>query len=244
MILEAYQNSSFVVASVLIAILTAYVAMETSSRIPEHEGNIRIKWVLISACCLGGGIWSMHFIGMLGYSLPIPVGYNVGLTVSSLLIPITMAAAGFYLAFQAPELSWSRNIELGVIYGLAIVAMHYTGMAAMRMDASIDWNYWYVFASIAVAIVAATAAIRASFVRLRFLPAILGSLIMGAAISGMHYTGMCAVTVVSKSLDFTEPATILSMSREGLGVGVTLVAFMILMTGLATAAYDRRHPSA
>lgn len=240
MILPAFQVSSFVAASVLIAVLTAYVAMETSSRIPEHTGSRRTLWLFISAACLGGGIWSMHFVAMLGYVLPIPVGYDITLTIASFFLPIFMAAWGFHLAFQTEALHLSRAVALGFIYGLAIAGMHYTGMAAMRMDATIDWNIFYIILSIFIAIVAATASIGASFMRMSFLPTILGSLIMGGAISGMHYTAMCAVTVIGDTQRIETDDYAFSVDRESLGLWVTAVTFIILTVGLLTAAYDRR----
>lgn len=238
MIMEPHYSWPFVVASVLISTFTAYVAMETASRIPEHITDHRVKWIIISSLCLGGGIWAMHFVAMLGYVVPMPVNYDMGLTFLSLVVPIVVAAIGFHLIFKSAELTWRRNITLGGVYGLAIVAMHYTGMAAMEMDATMEWNYFIVFLSFVVAFVAATAAIRASFYRLGLIQALVGSVLMGIAISGMHYTGMAALTMVSHSEHEYVPAA-LSIGREQLGAWVTIVTFAILMVGLITASHDR-----
>jgi NO-binding membrane sensor protein with MHYT domain len=242
-ILQTYQSPEFVLASVLIAVMTAYVAIETSSRIREygHGDDLRLVWLSVSALCLGGGIWSMHFVAMLGYVTTIAIGYNIALTALSLLVPIVIAGVGFHFAATTPVLSWWRTSVIGTIYGMAIVAMHYTGMAAMRMEATIDWNLAYVLASVVVAIVASTAAIRAAFMRLSFLPTVVGSVLMGLAISGMHYTAMCAVTLIgAPGVDVLEMASVTTMTRGQLASGVTIVAFVVLMGCLMASAYDRR----
>ena len=241
MILPDTYRIEFVVASILIAVLTAYAAMSTSSMIRDYSPRTvqHWGWILVSAACLGGGIWAMHFVAMLGYVLPIPVNYNVLLTIASLLLPILVAIPGFYIAFQEKKLTWTRNLMIGTIYGIAIVGMHYTGMAAMDMKAYIDWDMTYVILSVMVAVIAATASIRASFIQLSFIPAIAGSVLMGIAISGMHYTAMCAVTVVGdQSIQVSSPEAI--VTRTSLGVGVIVLAFGILLTGLIFAGQHRR----
>src|SRR5687767_432186 len=90
-------NELFVVASVLIAIWTSYAAIEISPRLQHHHGWSRFGWILLASICAGGGIWSMHFMGMLAFTLPLPVTYDVSTTVLSLILPIIGAALAFYV---------------------------------------------------------------------------------------------------------------------------------------------------
>lgn len=239
---ESIQQPTHVAISILVAILTAFVAMETASRIPEHSGARRFVWVVISAICLGGGIWSMHFIAMLGFLLPIPVDYDPALTLLSLVLPIVVAGLGFHFMFTGDgsmTKTKTKILVLGIVYGIAIVTMHYIGMAAMEMQAYIEWDYVYVVLSVVVAIAAATASIGATSVGLSVVPAIASSVLMGAAISGMHYIAMCAVSVI-KNPDVVGPiASGYKLGNQSLGIWVMAVSITILFTGLLFSIYDR-----
>ena len=143
---------------------------------------------------MGLGIWSMHFIGMLAFDLPIPVGLRPWH--HPVLAGGLDRRFGCPVAGVAPSLPWRRLLAGAVLMGLGIAAMHYLGMAAMRMQPGIDYHPGWFAASIAVAIGAAGAALWIAF-RLRAeqrntLLRALASLVMGLAIVGMHYTGMAA----------------------------------------------------
>ena len=146
---------------------------------------------------MGMGIWSMHFIGMLAFRLPVPMSYDVSITLLSLLIAVVVSAFALYTVSRE-RLGLGRLLRGGLIMGAGIASMHYTGMAAMRMGATVRYHPELLALSIGIAVVASWAALWMAF-RLRgnSLPSDVrrkagSALLMGAAICGMHYTGMAA----------------------------------------------------
>src|SRR5947209_7168384 len=121
-------DSALVALSFAVACFASYAALDLGSRIRASMGLARAAWLATAAVAMGGGIWSMHFIAMLAFIMPMPVGYDVGLTAVSLLVAIAVTGAGFYVIgtrqATALELAFS-----GLSMGVGIVAMHYTGMA-------------------------------------------------------------------------------------------------------------------
>ena len=191
-------NYGLVAVSVLVAILASYTAFDLASRITASRGRTARAWLVGGAFSMGTGIWSMHFLGMLAFSLPIPMSYDLTITGLSLLIAIVVS--GYALQIVSRDSLGARKLALGgVIMGLGICAMHYAGMAAMPMQPGPSYDPLLVAASIAIAIAAALAALWIAF-RLRGESewtryAKLGSaVIMGFAITGMHYTGMAAAS--------------------------------------------------
>ncbi|HEX6468856.1 MAG TPA: MHYT domain-containing protein [Streptosporangiaceae bacterium] len=167
-----------------------------TTRAQVLAGRSRIQWLMAGALAIGGtGIWVMHFIGMLGFSVSsTTIRYDIPLTLLSALIAMVAAGIGLYIA-GARDVSTERLLLGGLITGLGVAAMHYMGMAAMHMNAFISYNPAVVVASIGIAIFAATAALWAAL-HLRNKWATVGAaLIMGIAVSAMHYTGMFAMHV-------------------------------------------------
>jgi diguanylate cyclase (GGDEF)-like protein/PAS domain S-box-containing protein len=193
--LIGHHSPLLVVVSILIAIFSAYTALDMASRITGSTGRARHGWLAAGATIMGFGIWSMHFIGMLAFSLPINVGYDAATTLLSLLIAIIMSAFGLWLVSRE-KLGWRRLLPGGVIFGLGVACMHYSGMEAMQMHASLHYDPLLFALSIVVAISASIIALwinhrlrdSARFVLLRMGAA----LFVGLAIAGMHYTGMAA----------------------------------------------------
>ena len=194
--LESSYNEVLVACSIVVAILASYTALNTASRVSSASGRTAVLWLVGGSFAMGFGIWSMHFVGMLAFSLPIDLGYNVPLTLLSLLIAIASSALALYLVCQ-DKLPLGRLLSGGILMGLGIASMHYTGMEAMLMNPYIFYVPWLVVLSIIIAIVASLGALwlafrlreeakRATFSRLG------ASLVMGCAIIGMHYTGMAA----------------------------------------------------
>jgi NO-binding membrane sensor protein with MHYT domain len=135
----------------------------------------------------------MHFIAMLGFTIPgMAIRYNVPVTVLSMLIAVAVIAAGLFIVGFGPN-STPRLVLAGVIAGIGVASMHYIGMAAMRMPAAMSYRWPLFGLSVVIAIVAATAALWFAL-RLHGLWATIGAaLIMGVAVSGMHYTGMASM---------------------------------------------------
>ncbi len=195
--LVGHYNSVLVVFSVLVAILASYTALDMAARITAMQGRSAHWWWLAGgALAMGIGIWSMHFIGMLAFDLPMPMGYDPAITVLSLLIGISSSAFALWLVCRE-ELPWPRLVGGALLMGAGVAGMHYTGMAAMRMTMGIQYTPSLVILSLLIAVVASGAALWMAFqlrkdsARVRLFRAG-AAVVMGFAISGMHYTGMAA----------------------------------------------------
>lgn len=174
--------------------LGAFLGLRCTARAMACSGRERLRWLLLAALSIGTtGIWVMHFIAMLGYTIPGQViHYNVPITIGSMLIAVVVVGIGL-LIVGFGERTWRNLLLAGTFAGLGVAAMHYTGMLAMRMSARMTYNPELFALSVVIAIVAATAALWAAL-NLSGLKATLGAaLIMGVAVSGMHYTGMAAM---------------------------------------------------
>src|SRR5260370_24932661 len=145
--------------SLAVATLASYTALDLSGRISllAHLRQ-RHAWLAGGAAAMGVGIWSMHFIGVLAFSLPIPLGYDLTITACSLAIAVLVSYFALYVITRE-TLGRARLATGGVLMGLGIAGMHYTGDAAMRMQPSIQYRPLLFLASIAIAIAASTAAL-------------------------------------------------------------------------------------
>ena len=196
---EGTYNLTLVSLSYVVAVAASYTALELSRRVSESSGTVATLWLVGGAFSMGVGIWTMHFVGMLAFSMPMPFSYDVLITVISLFVGMAAAAFAIFIASRKRN-SLAKIALSGLLLGGGIAAMHYTGMAAMRMDAVISYDTTLVVLSIAIAVIAACAAIWIIFTLSTFendnLPLLkLGAaLIMGVAICGMHYTGMAAAS--------------------------------------------------
>jgi NO-binding membrane sensor protein with MHYT domain len=152
-------------------------------------------WLALGAASIGCGIWTMHFIAMIGFQVvETRVRYDAGLTVLSLAVAIVVVGIGvFIVGYRGAS---TLNLAFaGVITGLGVAAMHYLGMAALHLNGTIRYDAAVVTLSVVIAVVAATAALWAAVTIRGFLTSLGASLIMGIAVTGMHYTGMSAVSV-------------------------------------------------
>jgi NO-binding membrane sensor protein with MHYT domain len=226
---------TLVIVSVSVAVLAAYASLELAGRIRASSGWVRWLWLVTGAISLGGGIWSMHFIGMLALILPVPVTYDLPLTALSFLIPIVFAAVGYYIVYWRSE-SWPRLLLGGVVIGTAIATMHYTGMAALRMPAIASYELPWVATSVVIAIAASTVALWLAFISQTAIIRFCGSS-MGVAISGMHYTGVAGFICTPIQGRYF-PLT--GLSPTGLAPWVSGVSLILLWQILAFAAYNRR----
>jgi signal transduction histidine kinase/ActR/RegA family two-component response regulator len=223
--------------SYVVAYLGSYTALDMGGRLVSAEGASRRLWLAATAIVLGGGIWSMHFVAMLAMNVDIPVSYDPGITVLSLLIAIAFTAVGFRLVARGAAPSPLRLLAAGVIVGMGVVAMHYSGMAAMRFAGTLRYDYWIVALSVLIAVVAATAALFLALNLTQTWHKLAAAAVMAAAICGMHYTGMAAVTVV---VDAAVVDTSDSLARPLLALAVATSTFAILCIGLTIAFIDRR----
>jgi diguanylate cyclase (GGDEF)-like protein/PAS domain S-box-containing protein len=227
-----------VVLSVLAGILAAFAALSLAGRLVSADREARRWWLGASAAALGGGIWSMHFLGMLALEMPVHAAYDVRLTVLSLVISVAVTAAGLFTVSRFGA-GWRTVAASGVLVGVGVAAMHYVGMAGMDMPGvTVDYDPLLVLLSIAIAIVAATAALRCAFRRGSTASYLLASVLMGAAISGMHYTGVAAA-----SFTLGDHPTVFShahIERDGLAFGIVAACTALLLLGLIIAYFDRK----
>ena len=232
--LQGNYNLALVLASLFIASIASYTTLDLADRIRAVTVGRRAYWLGGGALSMGLGIWSMHFIGMLSFSLPIPLGYDTAITLYSLLI----AAAISYFALDVatrPNLTTAKLALSGTLLGLGISAMHYTGMYALRMSA-IAYSPVLLAASVFIAIVAATAAlwlaysIRGRDGRIFWLYRPAAALVMGLAITGMHFTGMAAVDfpigTVCRSVSEID-STWLAMAVGGAAFGILTITVVL-----------------
>jgi PAS domain S-box-containing protein len=223
-----------VVLSVMLAVLASYTALDLAGRVAAAAGRQRSAWIGGGALAMGFGIWSMHFTAMLAYQLPVPIRYHWGLTALSLGIAIGVSAIALRIMGRE-RVAPTALLGAGLGLGVAIAGMHYTGMAAVRVPGALRYHPLLVAASVAIALVAATAALWL-LLHFRFrmgVPAAWGKAgsagVMGVAITGMHYTAMAAVTFVpaSGATDLTA-GDLLAPAELAVGVvGGTLVVLAL-----------------
>ena len=231
-------DTTLVIMSVAIAILASYTALDLAARIRASVGWMRRVWLGTAAVAMGGGIWAMHFVAMLAFDMPgMAVGYDLTLTLLSLLTAIAVTGIGFTVMADAAG-SVTRLGAAGLLMGLGVVAMHYMGMAAMRMAGTIAYDRLWFGTSVLIAIGAATTALWLASRNRGQAEKIAAALVMGGAIAGMHYAGMRAATFTTHGIVAT--GGIASVGRTALAVGVFAATFLILFLSLVAAMFDRR----
>jgi NO-binding membrane sensor protein with MHYT domain/signal transduction histidine kinase len=235
-------NYSLVALSVLIAMFASYAALNLASRVTAAGGWTRSLWVLGGACAMGTGIWSMHYIGMLAFILPIPVAYHWPTVLLSLFAAILASAISLYVVSRQ-KMGASQAVAGSVLMGAGIAGMHYIGMAAMRLQAMCQFNSFLVVLSVVLAVLISLAALWISFhfrdektgtVRKK----LAGAVVMGAAIPVMHYTGMAAASFTASSMpvDLSHAVSISTLGTAG----IVAVTFIVLGLALLTSWVDRR----
>lgn len=193
-------NLYLVALSYLVSVLGALTGLFVATHVRDAEGRVHLGWLLMAATLIGGcAIWAMHFLGMIAWNPGGPMAYDTPMTLVSLVVPVVFVLFGLFAAFRWPD-SMGARVIAGTITGLGVAAMHYTGMAAIRIAAELTYEPTMVGLSVVIAIVAAIAALHIiarteGFLRYASAP------IMGVAVCGMHYTGMAALTVRPAEID-------------------------------------------
>ncbi len=234
LIYEGSYNPTWVIISVLLAILASYAALSASNRIKSlHNTTSRLTWALISALTLGVGIWSMHFIGMLALNLPCVIEYDTFTTLISIVPAILAGGVALGLAWHG-ETRLSIGVR-SVLLGAGIGTMHYTGMAAMRLDGFVRYDPSLFALSILVAIALSYLALHVK-VSLKQPHDALAAVILGAAVSGMHYTAMTAAYFV-RGDGAALPSTVFTTNT--LAIAVALTTAFLALGALTLAAISR-----
>ena len=231
-----------VVLSVLIAICAAYAALDLAARTTAAKGKIRVAWLAGGATAMGLGIWSMHYIGMLAFSLPVLVLYDWPTVLLSLLAAIFASVVALYVVSRQ-KMGWVSVLVGSIFMGGGIATMHYTGMAAMRAHAMCSYDPLLLTLSVVSAITISLIALWLTFHSREEAKTPLwwkaaSAVIMGAAIPIMHYTGMAAARF-TPSTEVPDISHAVSTSTLGFA-GVSSVTLLVLGAAVLTSAFDRR----
>jgi NO-binding membrane sensor protein with MHYT domain len=230
--------------------LGCFLGLRCTTRARAYSGAARVRWLALAGVSMGTtGIWVMHFIAMLGFTIGgQTIRYNVTMTVLSMLIAVAVVSVGlFVVGFGGDRVS--PLLLGGAIIGCGVGSMHYLGMAAMRMPDTVRYNTLLLILSLVIAVIAGTAALSAALRLSAVWSTLTASLIMGIAVSGMHYTGMAAMRVHG----IQDPAMASSMQGgtsavtllPALIVGISILAFILTaVVSLAPTAEEIREDAA
>ncbi|MGJ9418995.1 MHYT domain-containing protein [Massilia sp. CMS3.1] len=236
-----HYEPTLVVVSIVVAIYASYTALSLAERVRYSHGRATCWWMAGGAVAMGSGIWAMHFIGMQAFRLPFPVGYDTAITFVSWLLPV-LASLLALSQISRPAPQASHFIVSAVVMGIGINAMHYTGMAAMRMRPGIEYDPLLFGISVLIAIGASAGALWLAFhLRHRMqhgkLTQVAAAIVMGGAIVGMHYTAMEAAHFSPGSICLEANVGI---SQDLLAGMVTVTALLLLTIATLVAVYDSR----
>ncbi len=239
-IMHTGYDPALVTLSIAIAVFASYTALDLGSRVRTAAPGLRWAWIAGAALAMGGGIWAMHFIGMLAFEMGMPAAYDLGLTVGSLLIAVGVTGAAFALVSRRGASARALLVS-GPLMGIGVAAMHYTGMAAMRVPGNVAYSLPVVALSVGIAITAATAALWLTFRQHGVWQKLLAALVMGVAVAGMHYTGMAAAafTAESDGAGMAHAAT-LGGTQVNLALSVAGATFVILFLAMLTSSLDQQ----
>ncbi|WP_121392733.1 MHYT domain-containing protein [Actinokineospora cianjurensis] len=213
--------------SYLISCLGCALGLMSMQRARAHSGWSRRAWLALGAVSIGGtGIWVMHFVAMMGFAVDgTEIRYDLFRTVISLVLAVGIVAIGLSAVVNG-HAGWARLVGAGTITGIGVASMHYVGISAMRMSASVTYVVTLLVLSIVIAVVAATAALWATLNVRGMAATVAAALIMGVAVNGMHYTGMAAMEVTTPT------------GRTGTVTGLDAYAFfgpLAMVLGVLTA---------
>ena len=225
--MEASYNWFLVSLSFLIAVFGSFTGLQITNGMKSSAAGPTPLWIIAAAVSLGGGaIWTMHFIGMLAYQVPMDIGYLPGPTFASLALAVIAVGIGIYIAVSG-KLSIIRLLGAGLFTGLAVAGMHYLGMEAMVMPGStMVYDKTLVGASLGIAVVAATVALWLAVNLKGTLIMLASAVVMAIAVCGMHYTGMAAMSMVHNHED---DQTIIENSMSPMTMGLFIFCASMLL---------------
>jgi PAS domain S-box-containing protein len=240
--MPASYNPVLVVVSVVVAMLASFAALDLAGRVRSDTGATRLGWIAGGATVMGIGIWSMHFVGMLAFHLPVPIRYDVPLMLLSVVVAIAASLLALVIVTRLRLHIWTIAPG-GIVMGLAIAGMHYIGMASVRTDARLSYTPSIVSLSVLIAIVASFVALWLAF-RFRsdlttkgVLLKILSAVVMGVAISGMHYTAMAAAHFAPGHR--MAPSTYHINASGELAAAVAVSTILVIVLAVIGAIIDR-----
>ncbi len=238
MVVTGTYDPYLVALSIVVAAFASYTALDLGGRVAAARGLARRVWLAAAAITMGGGIWSMHFVAMLAFIMPTPMSYDIGLTTLSLVVAIFVTGGGFYVISRHSG-SPLRLVLSGIFMGLGIAAMHYIGMAAMREHVELSYDQMFVALSLIIAIGASTAALWLAFRTTDLGQKLIAAVVMGLAISGMHYTAMGGTTFAAHG-PVPEVHGYASLDQTNLALAVAGTTFVILASALIASLSEQK----
>lgn len=241
-IISGHYNFWLVALSVFVAICASYTALNLAVQTTAARGRARLLWLSGGACSMGMGIWAMHYVAMLAFYLPVSVAYHLPTVLASLLAAFVASGVALYVVSR-PHLRVGSLVLGSLLMASGICAMHYTGMAAMRLPATINYNVWIVAASVVIAVGVSSVALWIAFsLRIEekgpWWIRVASAVVMGFAICSMHYTGMAAACFRETGIPCSDKDAV-SISMLGAS-GIALLALFVLAVALVTGAVNRR----
>jgi len=234
-------NYDLVALSVLISILASYAALDIAGRVTATRGKMRLAWLAGGASAMGSGIWSMHYIGMLAFRLPVVVRYDWPTVAISLLCAVFASGVALFVVSRQ-RMGWVESNLGSLVMGSGIAGMHYIGMAAMRLPAMCSYAPGLVALSVILAVLISLVALWLTFnlreaAHSHWRKAV-SALIMGVAIPTMHYTGMAAASFTPSVI---APDLSHAVDISSLGIaGIVVVTVTVLAGASLTSMVDRR----
>ncbi len=241
--LVGFYDYRLVALSVLIAVFAAYAALDLAGRVTAARGMARFAWLSGGALAMGMGIWSMHYMGMEAFRLPVPVEYDWPTVLLSMVAAVSASAVALFVVSRK-TMGMTAAIIGSVPMGGGIAAMHYIGMEAMRLPGMCHYSPGLVALSVVLAVLISFVAMWLSF-GLRGQTVMWSwrksgtALLMGLAIPVMHYVGMAAVSFMPAPLPASELRHAISISELGLA-GIALLTLIVLGLVFLASLLDRR----
>jgi signal transduction histidine kinase len=215
----------------LVCLFACYTALSLIGRARENDAGRSLAWVSAASVVFGGGVWATHFVAMLAFRPGFPIGYHVGLTLVSIAVAMVIAWLGFALGLRC------RSGALGgAVLGVAIGAMHYTGMKALSVPADLHWQHDLVSGSLIVGIAAAAAALAMAWQGPALRQRIGGTLVLTVAICGLHFSAMAGAELVPNPLIAVSDEI---LAPEWLAVAIAAVMVLIIALGLLGSIVDQ-----
>ncbi len=222
--LQVEYSPLLILCSLAVAIMGSFTALRLTSNLRNLAAVQRKVHVAQAALAMGVGIWSMHFVGMLAVTLPITISYDPLSTLASALIAILVIGVAL-LSLHFGVRTKARIYIAGTLTGLGIVAMHYLGMSAISANCIVSYNPLGIVLAIGIAIASSIAAIELAYEKRSLMSIAAGSVVLGLAISAMHYTAMY-FTVFSLGIEL-EPKSAPFVNTDQLALAVALSSFVL-----------------
>ena len=236
-------NIWLVMLSIIIAFLASYTALDLAFRVMHSSGRARTSWLVGGSVSMGVGIWAMHFIGMLAFHLPIPLAYGISITLIS-VVPAIAASAIALWTIRRGDPGVKVLLVSAIVMGVGIAVMHYTGMAALKMQPPIEYDPLLFALSVAIAIAASLAALKIILLLESYrgsantmLLKLTSAAVMAVAITGMHYTGMAAAHFHTNSMSLASPQ---GLSGETMALLIGVGSLLVMLVTLLVSIFDQR----